>query len=483
MASVKITELSSSGPLTGAEVLPIVQGNETVKVTVQEIANLGGGGGLEGTQYVFVAANGTDIENAAELQAAYNLAVTKATPIPTPKAIGVAAFENSPGDYAVYFNNYQDLFNNFPSFGIYPVIINGVNYNMDYYSSAMGGIKVYLPTGLSFNSITVTDFVINTTTIIAAPGNYNFESSNFVMDTEYVNLVSLDGNKSIVFNSSNIFGTIKITANNIFVKGVDTLLKPFNVENNLKLLTIENCKGGDYSFGNSSFSNPQTISGTFIGCEAGNSSFGGSQGATTSGTFINCVSEAASFGEFATGIFDNCKSGNDAFGVSIASGTFTNCNSGINSFGITTSSGTFRNCIANDYSFGSYGGTASGNFNNCKAGDYSFGPGGSLNAIGTFTYCKAGDWSFGSGTGTFTNCEAGSNSFGAVNLANGTYNYCIAGSNSFGTNMGPSISGQLYYCRLTSGTFRTVTGAGKTVYCVDGNGDPNNQGFTPQNNL
>jgi hypothetical protein len=45
MSSVKITELSSSGPLTGMEVLPIVQGNETVKVTVQEIANLGGGGG------------------------------------------------------------------------------------------------------------------------------------------------------------------------------------------------------------------------------------------------------------------------------------------------------------------------------------------------------------------------------------------------------------------------------------------------------
>jgi hypothetical protein len=42
MASVKITELSSSEPLTGMEVLPIVQGNETVKVTVQEIANLAG---------------------------------------------------------------------------------------------------------------------------------------------------------------------------------------------------------------------------------------------------------------------------------------------------------------------------------------------------------------------------------------------------------------------------------------------------------
>jgi hypothetical protein len=39
MASVKITELSSSGPLTGSEVLPIVQGNQTVKTTVQEIGS------------------------------------------------------------------------------------------------------------------------------------------------------------------------------------------------------------------------------------------------------------------------------------------------------------------------------------------------------------------------------------------------------------------------------------------------------------
>jgi hypothetical protein len=39
MASVKITELSSSDPLTGSEVLPIVQGNETVKASVNEISN------------------------------------------------------------------------------------------------------------------------------------------------------------------------------------------------------------------------------------------------------------------------------------------------------------------------------------------------------------------------------------------------------------------------------------------------------------
>jgi hypothetical protein len=46
-----------------------------------------------------------------------------------------------------------------------------------------------------------------------------------------------------------------------------------------------------------------------------------------------------------------------------------------------------------------------------------------------------------------------------------------------------TLSGKLFYCRLTLGTFATVSGSGRTYYCVDGNGDPNNQGFTAQDNL
>ena len=51
MANKKISELTSSAPLTGAELLPLVQGGETLKTTAQDIADLGGGGGLfeEGT--------------------------------------------------------------------------------------------------------------------------------------------------------------------------------------------------------------------------------------------------------------------------------------------------------------------------------------------------------------------------------------------------------------------------------------------------
>jgi hypothetical protein len=428
MASVKITELSSSGPLTGMEVLPIVQGNETVKVTVQEIANLGGGGGLEGTQYIYVAANGTDIENAAELQAAYDLAKTM-----SPSAS-------------------------------------------------------------------------NRITVIAAPGNYKFPST-FVMDTEFIDLVSLTGNPDVVLDIQldaslngdpfNYISTpfsyilsecIVISNNNIYVKGIKgktyssptyanwfysgpEYVLPIWIENNLDI-KLENCIGGYMSFGGDKTegSNPPiNINGIFINCDVINGSgFGGAFSGNANGYFENCnvVGQFQAFGHYSSnGVFVNCSTGGQ-FSRDNVTGTFINCTGQNFSFGLVNSSGTFTNCKAGDWSFGS-----------------GFGSGAGLNASGTFTNCKAGDWSFGSGTGTFTNCEAGDYSFGAANLANGTYNYCIAGFGSFGTNMNPSISGQLYYCRLTSGTFQTVTGAGKTVYCVDGNGDPNNQGFTPQNKL
>jgi len=56
MADTKISALPSAGALAGTEPLPIVQGGNTVKTTVQDIANLAGGGGgiTKGT------ANGTD---------------------------------------------------------------------------------------------------------------------------------------------------------------------------------------------------------------------------------------------------------------------------------------------------------------------------------------------------------------------------------------------------------------------------------------
>jgi len=174
----------------------------------------------------------------------------------------------------------------------------------------------------------------NRITIIAAPGNYNFGSSAFTMNTQYIDLVSLDGNRSVIFNSSNSLGTISITANDVFVKGIDVLNKDFRIENNLNLLKVENCKGGDYSFG--AF---VVVSGTFTNCVGGSESFGGS--GTASGTFTNCTGGGNSFGAFgiASGTFNNCTAGDFSFATEgTASGTFTNCVGGIESF---ASFGTF----------------------------------------------------------------------------------------------------------------------------------------------
>lgn len=44
MANKKISQLTAAAPLTGTEILPIVQGGNTVQATAQDIADLGGGG-------------------------------------------------------------------------------------------------------------------------------------------------------------------------------------------------------------------------------------------------------------------------------------------------------------------------------------------------------------------------------------------------------------------------------------------------------
>jgi hypothetical protein len=285
---------------------------QTEPVTMQDIIDTVGGG-LEGSNYIFVAANGTDVENAAELKAAYILATTM-----------------------------------------------GANYS-------------------------------NKVTIVAAPGYYNFEASPFLMNASYINLVSLDGNRSIVFNSSDPAGTINVTGSDVFIKGVDTTInisKPFTVAP-FVYGTFENCKGGNYSF-----------------------VFNGS-----------CY-----------GIFTNCEAGDYSFSSGGSAG------------------GIYTNCVSGFYCFG-YGSNAGGRFYNCNAGGYSFGAGG------------------GSVYGTIYNCIAlGGYSFGA--FCYGTLNNCIAGANSFGTI---SLQGLLYYCRMSDGTFPTVSGTGRTVLCIDGFNNQNNQ--------
>lgn len=437
---------------------------------------------LKGTQYVFVQANGTDVENATELQIAYNLAKTQAS---------VAQILSAP---------YNDPFQaNSTMLGFYdyttelPILIQGESYIFIVDGFEMIGQVIY---GDGYNydvefppftylegEVRVISNEIVRSTVIAAPGNYNFTNGNFIMDSEYVDLVSLDGNRSILFNSKAY--SIDITANNVFVKGVDVLYRMFSIGNDLPKLKVENCKGEGGSFG---IWWQGKASSTFIDCVGGDYSFGGRS--TASGTFINCKGGDYSFGGTASGTFIDCVGGDSCFGSEaytfptifiwvhgIASGTFTNCVAGWMSFGC----GGSRTQLDPEGNFESvrHGGTSSGIFTNCVAGRTSFGLYG--NASGTFINCSSEENSFGfegTASGVFDNCISLVFSFGYSGTASGTFNTCRGGSQSFGGGFAPLVGilrGRLYYCRLTSGTFRTVSLGGRTVLCINGNNTQNNQ--------
>ena len=269
--------------------------------------------GIEGSQYILVTANGTDVENAAELQAAYNTAQTM-----SPSAT-------------------------------------------------------------------------NRITVIAAPGNYNFGSTAFVMNTQYIDLVSLDGNRSVVFNSANSAGTISITANNVFVKGIDILTKRFLIANNLNFTTVENCKAlGEFSFGGSFSTALANLSSTFINCEGGDFSF---MSYNHSGTFIGL------------------KTGSGSLGYNAVSSV------------------------------------ASGFFQNLDCGSFSL----SNNNSGTFINVRGGAFNSSNFTGLFYNCIFDS------------------------PNSVTIVGGKLYYCVSRVINLPTVSGGGRTYYCINGDGTTNNQ--------
>lgn len=306
-----------------------------------------GGGGIEGTSYVFVAGNGTESENGTELANAYAAA------------------------------------------------------------------KALTPYGNALSSS-------NRATVIVAPGVYD---TGLELDTQFVDLVSLDGNRS-VFLTDVLGGSVAldVTADNVFVRGINTGSLNINIADNLPNIVLENCVA-------TSINNQQgmgaSIPGTFIDCEA-TGDYGFAPSEDPSGTFINCVSGDYGFG---------------------------------GSFGNTDVSGFFQNCTAGNESFGTSSSDVSGTFENCVAGDISF--------AGFNTQFNAG----GSATGVFKNCTAGDDSFGGDDSAGGIFENCVGGSGSFGktAESAADFNGTALRCRLTSGTFPTFLGASGTQrLCLDG---------------
>jgi hypothetical protein len=170
-------------------------------------------------------------------------------------------------------------------------------------------------------------------------------------------------------------------------------------------------------------------------------------------------------------VIEDCIGGDNSFNNITVSGTFINCKGGSNSFA--------------GNSFVSM--TASGTFINCEAGESSFGGGAAGNvSSGLFVNCTTGSGrgfsNIGTASGTFIDCESGTESFGGTgfptSIASGTFINCIGGLYAFGNSgFGSSggATGKFYRCRLTAGTFKTVTGTGLMRNCIDGNNNTVNQ--------
>ena len=273
-----------------------------------------------GTNYLMVYGTGTPAENGAELLAAYEEAKEM------PRYLGDVSsdnldFEAKAGQTCTYGS------------------VNHIRFRTD----AIGKIE-NMSEGTEFETITEEDAKSTRTTVIVAPGEYDFGATAFRVNSSGVNIVSLTGNSDVIMSSTegtpyhgnNPYG-IKVIANNILIKGIDCKTNTFYIAGNLDNLICEYCKGGNNSF--CSFNN------------------------TASGTFNHCIGGLASFG-----------------GVSVASGIFNYCIGGSASFG------------------GS--GTASGIFNYCIGGQYSFG--GDINASGTFNHCIGDQYSFGGDMGVIS---------------------------------------------------------------------------------
>ena len=415
------------------------------RLTVGDLPN------LNGTNYLMVYGTGTPEENGVELLAAYEAAKRM------PRYLGL--LDDNIRTTLYKGQTYRALYDE----GYYKMLVDYTGYP---------------PTETGEYSLSVREAEAKSprTTLIVAPGEYNFGATAFRVNSSGINIVSLTGNSDVIISSTEvnseydyIYG-IKVTANDILIKGINCRTNTFYIANSLDNLICEHCIGGNYSFGGGY----GDASGTFNDCTGGNYSFG--SGGIASGTFNYCTGGYESFGGYggtASGTFDDCKGSDGSFGGGgIASGTFNNCTGGDYSFGsVGIASGTFNYCTGGYESFGG-GGIASGTFNNCTGGYYSFGGDGGT-ASGTFDDCTGGNYSFGSygtASGTFNNCIGGNYSFGSYGTASGTFNHCTGGDGSFG-GYGGTIreSARLYYTRLTLGTFPTPVTGGRLILCIDGN--------------
>ena len=436
------------------------------------------GGGVEGTNSVYVVPSGTAEQNGASLLTGLTAAIDKIGIETGPGAyMPVYYYDVAPNAYstdtfdAITFSTgpqYQAIFDGTPvlitiisTYGEYFVEFEMINLDGTPYGNIIGSPDFPAPPSIQYTP----------STLIIAPGDYSI-ASDFILNN-LVNVTSLTGQADVNISTSNV--KIQSGANSSFnpisIVGLNLTTSLF-IQSNLNYLTFKNCK----AFGSNSFSiEPDgigSIAGTFEDCTGGELSFGGG---------LNV---------YATGLFIRCKSfGNNSFGGNgSTSGYFEYCGGSIvASYGSVTTQGN---------SFGKSGLNVNGYFYYCSAGNQSFASGNTGATNAEFYYCKAGSQSFAyrnsNNDGKFYNCTStgnqcfGSNPLSGDLAANARYYNCSAGtiaesavgsaSRFYGchaitnwSSYSAGNNGLAYNCSFGSfGGQGSVSGTGKYRNCLNG---------------
>ena len=400
----------------------------------------GAGGGVEGTNSVYVVPSGTAAQNGALLLTGLTAAINKIVSVTVPGS-------------NIAINSYQQT----GLFGYDATAQNNVTFTTGpQYQATFDGSQVLItitsvgifgPTSFEFdiedlngNPVSIfgnPDFPspastqITPSTLIIAPGDYSI-ASDFILNN-LVNVTSLTGQADVNISTSNV--KIQSGANDssypISIVGLN-LTTSLYIQSNLSNLTFKNCKAlGDNSFSIEP-SGTGSISGTFEDCTGAFRSFGGGTGVTASGLFIRCKS-----------------TGSNAFGGNgSTSGYFEYCGGAINSTGTLSLPGN---------SFGKTGLNVNGYFYYCSAGNQSFASENTGATNAEFYYCKAGAQSFAyrnsNNDGKFYNCTStgtqcfGSNPLSGDLAANALYYNCSAGTIA---QSAVGSSSKFYGCHATS---------------------------------
>jgi hypothetical protein len=351
----------------------------------------------------------------------------------------------------------------------------------------------------------------NKVIILLAPGYYTFKEESegpFIVDQNWIDLESLTGSRDVFFSSIqvnspspgiivNISG-IDITKNNYYPHAAFAVASSGGID---EFLTIQNCKGRDYSF--SSFSTG--FNGIYNNCEARNYSFCSTGDTLTPPAGIISTADG-NFDNY--GNISNCTAQIYSFvsGLDVPAGAInnygriTNCNGEFGCFCYSSwranNYSFIENCTADDYSFcassdiiGTGKSTNSSSIINCKAygngicvyGGGSFDPAAAINT-GLISGCYSrGGASFviidglgvGTNQGNILDCYTEEQGFcGSDGFNSGKIINCTARDYSFCSSIPSNNSGQILRCTLLEWVFTvgTPSGTGRVVLGIDTTG-------------